>query len=96
MVRMTPCTPCCETCVVEAFQKAGAALHDSFVVVGGLDQLDAGARSRYVESVVGSTESKVFLVIETPAPARAEAGDDESTEVDEEAGDGEPEKAEAN
>jgi hypothetical protein len=97
MVKMTPCTPCCEGCVIEAFERAGASVHEAFVIVSGLEELGDKARARYVESVIGSMGTKVFLMIETPAPAKNEPGDEiESGDDADEAVDEDVEKTEAN
>lgn len=97
MVRMTPCVPCCESCVIEAFQRAGAAVGEAFVIVSGIEELEGEARARYVESVMASMEGRVHLVIETPAPQRQETDDENEADADgDESTDDESEKARTN
>jgi len=85
MVRITPAIPCCDTCVLQAAQRAGFDYTSAFVVVSGLEELAPEGMTQFIGSMVGSTGSKAFLFVETPLAALPEAtsegaeeGDDDS------------------
>jgi len=72
MVRITPAIPCCDTCVLQAAQRAGFDYSSAFVVVSGLEELTPEGMTQFIGSMVGTTGSKAFLFVETPLAALPE------------------------
>lgn len=85
-LKLTPATPCCDSCVLGALQLAGFNYALPFVVVSNLDAQPARARTAMIESLLQG-EDRVFLVISNPPPPQQSEEDAPQTDASADGGD---------
>jgi hypothetical protein len=86
-LRITPEKPCCQDCVIGAFDRARFDYKQPFVMVSGLGREPARKRAALLDALLTSEGAEVFVIISVPSPEAAPGDEKEEAAV---VGDDEP------